>query len=686
MKIKSILGSCLLVFCLAGCYGKVPKIIKQPVDTTVIHGQKAVLSVMAYGYPPLLYYWYHDGRCFYSGDKAKVEYPSAQYNDAGKYFCVVHDDNGSNIKSDEVELVVDETEAEKVPPKFLSCYGADAVDEDERAQFYAGAYGGAQDETYLSGAYEAKRPISYQWYKDDSPISGETKRSLNIAKASAVDEGAYVCEASNFFGATRSETMNLHVRLRPRITSGLAPIQVNEGETITLKVEATGEPPLNYYWSNNAYVSGAADLTIENFQFSEAGKYSCSVRNKLGSVSTDALVSFRAKPVRTNLKAYPLAVFFQYSITKVKLNGTDAGQTDYGLGWRQDVELSMGANNYMITGYDEKGEMVKSPYDVTITYDPKFSTEKKELLYLRKDHENNTFVIDLTDGYVLGLLPDVRMAAVTPDGSLVVDDVGNVYRTSDQAISGGALPVESWPGRVPVFSADGRYAYWGNGKIDMASRQLMSDSFPLDVTAPNARLLPDNTLAMAQSVTEVMIVDLATDKIVSPSAAKLGYTYAGVILDPTLSYSFKTSYDWGNGSLSVYDIGTGERIYSVGMGDFAFMTVFSNDGKYAYTGAAGNPYWGGGEICVSDIEAGQVVSRYPIFGASTLAVGADDLIYAHSTGMCGNYSQGWPGDNRGIEVLRHNEAGQLERVRTYYLGQLPGESFMKKPFFIKPGA
>ena len=81
-------------------------------------------------------------------------------------------------------------------------------------------------------------PLSYQWYKDSSPISGATDSSYTIGSAKASDEGSYFVIVSNSVGNAVSSVATLTVKTMPRIIVQPKSQTVNEGDSVTFTVVA----------------------------------------------------------------------------------------------------------------------------------------------------------------------------------------------------------------------------------------------------------------------------------------------------------------------------------------------------------------------------------------------------------------------------------------------------------------
>ncbi len=167
-------------------------------------------------------------------------------------------------------------------------------------------------------------PISYQWRKNGSPISGATTATLAISGAQLADAGGYSVVVSNSLGSLTSAVANLTVTsvLPPSITRQPSGARVVIGARVAFSVEAGGSAPLEFQWrKNGSAILGATASTfvLATAQLADAGTFSVTVSNTAGSVASEpAVLSVDPPPnpgrivnlsVRTNLPAgQPLIV------------------------------------------------------------------------------------------------------------------------------------------------------------------------------------------------------------------------------------------------------------------------------------------------------------------------------------------------------------------------------------------
>ena len=140
--------------------------------------------------------------------------------------------------------------------------------------------------TYSTSA-TGTAPISYQWYRGGSTISGSTSISHSISSASANDDGIYYCKATNTCGDDSTNQSVMTVKLIPSITSQPTASQtLCENQSTNLSVTAIGNYPITYQWyKTGAPIGGAASSTyyISPISISDAGVYKCVATNSCGN-------------------------------------------------------------------------------------------------------------------------------------------------------------------------------------------------------------------------------------------------------------------------------------------------------------------------------------------------------------------------------------------------------------------
>ncbi len=134
-------------------------------------------------------------------------------------------------------------------------------------------------------------PLSYQWRKNGTNISGATSTSLTFNPVVTGDAGSYDCVVTNSCGSATSSAATLTVNVAPSITTQPASLTRCVGTSATFTVAATGSPSPTFQWRKNGTNIGGAtgsSLTFASVVLSDAASYDCVVTNTCGSVTSSA--------------------------------------------------------------------------------------------------------------------------------------------------------------------------------------------------------------------------------------------------------------------------------------------------------------------------------------------------------------------------------------------------------------
>ena len=138
-------------------------------------------------------------------------------------------------------------------------------------------------------------PLSYQWQRNGSPISGATSASYSTPTTSADNGASFLVVVSNSSGSVQSSSATLTVTSgAPNITGQPLDQTVTLGATATFSVTASGNAPLSYQWQRNGSpISGATgtSYTTPATTSSDNGAlYAVVVSNPLGSATSRSAV------------------------------------------------------------------------------------------------------------------------------------------------------------------------------------------------------------------------------------------------------------------------------------------------------------------------------------------------------------------------------------------------------------
>ncbi|MEI6715377.1 MAG: HYR domain-containing protein, partial [Verrucomicrobiota bacterium] len=143
----------------------------------------------------------------------------------------------------------------------------------------------------LTIAATSTTPMTYQWMKDGTSLSGGTAASYTLIPTSTLASGSYSCVVSNTNGGAQSKSAVVVASLPslPVVKTQPTGGTLQPKGTIKLSVTATSPVPLSYQWrKNGSVISGATSstYTVADGATEPAGKYDCLVKNAAGEVTT----------------------------------------------------------------------------------------------------------------------------------------------------------------------------------------------------------------------------------------------------------------------------------------------------------------------------------------------------------------------------------------------------------------
>lgn len=228
-----------------------PSIATQPQSQSVEEGSSATLTVAATGTAPLTYQWRKDNVNIDGATSTSYTINPAALDDAGDYTCRVTNAYGS-ATSAEATLAV--TPAGVTPPS-----GATVKLTVGQSVTFPSSYDLTPGTAVTLGVNVAAgtTPLTYQWYKNNTILTGATSASLSVNAP-----GAYKYTATNSAGSTTSNTLTISgtasVSFDPAAGSYLqAPLGISiytaaEGAQIRATFDGstptTGLPPTPTYY------------------------------------------------------------------------------------------------------------------------------------------------------------------------------------------------------------------------------------------------------------------------------------------------------------------------------------------------------------------------------------------------------------------------------------------------------
>ncbi|XP_053223454.1 roundabout homolog 4 isoform X1 [Podarcis raffonei] len=276
----------------------VPYIIDHPSDLVVRWDQAATLNCRAAGNPTPTIEWYRNGEYVKTnkddGPSQRTLLPGGSLfflrlsqrkgkSDEGVYNCVARNHLGAAV-SKNASLYVEALQEEfrLHPSNLVVTAGEQLVLE------------------CLPPRGHPEPTIS--WKKNGVPINEEnghyevTNTKLLVAHALKSDAGAYVCMATNQVGERASRAALVSILEKPVFTRRPNDVVAKLGSTVLFMCGVHGDPTPAIQWhketgelpSGRYEVNRENVLQIQHLTMNDAGKYVCTARNQVGTISAKA--------------------------------------------------------------------------------------------------------------------------------------------------------------------------------------------------------------------------------------------------------------------------------------------------------------------------------------------------------------------------------------------------------------
>ncbi len=261
-----------------------PAITTQPSAQAVSAGGSASFMVVASSASSLTYQWWKGGTAISGATVPVYSLSSAASSDAGNYTVVVTNSLGS-ATSTPATLTVN------IPPGIISQPSAQSVTAGGSASFNVVASGFV--------------PLTYQWRKDGTAITGATAATYGLNSAVTTDAGSYSVVVTNVYGSATSTAAVLTVTAvatAPTITTQPSAQTVTKGLSASFTVVASGTVPLTYQWrKDGTAINGATAPTysLNAAAISDSGSHTVVVTNSVGSATSTVATLTVTAPLTT---------------------------------------------------------------------------------------------------------------------------------------------------------------------------------------------------------------------------------------------------------------------------------------------------------------------------------------------------------------------------------------------------
>ena len=233
--------------------------------------------------------------------------------------------------------------------------------------------------TFSIAATAAGTP-TYQWYKNNSIISGATSTTYTTgALTTANDTDTYFCRVS--YSGSSVDSNSVTTRIKPYIITHPVGGNFNDGDGMSLSIVAGGSPTLSYQWFKDGnQINGATSSSYPasgQFTLNSASKgtYTCKVTStydQVGQTSNGATLTIIVPDISLGITNYNPPFVFQYD-TVITLTVTKTAGSNVTYAWSgPNGNITNGQGGYTLLNGDTQLQFTLSAsndglYSVTAT-------------------------------------------------------------------------------------------------------------------------------------------------------------------------------------------------------------------------------------------------------------------------------------------------------------------------------
>ena len=167
-------------------------------------------------------------------------------------------------------------------------------------------------------------PLTYQWRRNGTPISGEVAATLTLSNLILANAGSYDVVVTNHIGSSTSSAAVLTVNPVPTVTSFSAPRNVVvPGASFNVSVTATGTGQLHYLWTHNGRAvqgGNSSSLSIGSVTFQDSGYYLVFITDDYGT-RRSAPIFLTVAPSLTQVRVWGLD--YQNQVSSIPASMSD---------------------------------------------------------------------------------------------------------------------------------------------------------------------------------------------------------------------------------------------------------------------------------------------------------------------------------------------------------------------------
>jgi hypothetical protein len=173
-------------------------------------------------------------------------------------------------------------------------------------------------------------PLSYQWYRNSTLVTGATNNTLLFTCASTDNNASYSVVITNHYGSITSSAAALSVSTSYYLSNSPVSVTRTVGSKAAFLVQMGGALPIYYQWYNGSTpISGATNQTLwlNNVQLTNDGStYYAQMSSPYGSPisSSSATLNVVARPATAALTGYDLIIAADDPVAYWRFDETDA--------------------------------------------------------------------------------------------------------------------------------------------------------------------------------------------------------------------------------------------------------------------------------------------------------------------------------------------------------------------------